>query len=121
MTVGDVRRVFLSAAPKLGLPTSASGRPFHASNRTAILELDPDREIVAVDIKSDIHVLRMQIRTGWVVEVSDFATGQNEPTNGVWITRPAFKPVVKVDGAEFVFVGSLQPIIAHSDEGDLIG
>jgi hypothetical protein len=44
----------------------------------------------------------MQIRTGWVVKAPDFATGQNEPTNGVWITRPAFKPVAKVDRAEFI-------------------
>jgi hypothetical protein len=111
VTVGD-GRVFLSAAPKLGLPPSASGRPFHASNRTAILELDPDREIVAVDIKSDIHVLRMQIRTGRIVEASDFATGQYETTNGVTVARPAFKPIPKVDCAEFVFVGSIDAIVA---------
>lgn len=51
----------------------------------------------------------------------DFATGQDEPTNGIWVTQPAFEPVAKVDCAEFVLVGLLQPVIPHRHEGDLIG
>jgi hypothetical protein len=86
-----------------------------------ILEVDPHCEIVAVYIKSDVDILRMQVRTGGIVKALNFATNQDQPTNGVWITRPSFEPISKVDRAEFVFVGSLQPIIAHRDERDLIG
>jgi hypothetical protein len=42
-------------------------------------------------------------------------------TNGVWISRPAFKPVSKVDHAGFVLIGSLQPTISHRVESDLMG
>jgi hypothetical protein len=72
------------------LPPSASGRSFHASDRTAILELDPDREIVPIDVNGDIDILRVQIRTRWIVKAQNFATSQDQPTSGVWITRPAF-------------------------------
>jgi hypothetical protein len=68
-----------------------------ASNRTAILELDPDGEIVPIDIDSDIHVLQKQIWTGRVVKAPDFATGQDQPPNGLGIAPPAFKPIPKGD------------------------
>jgi hypothetical protein len=58
---------------------------------------------------------------GRIVKAPYFASRQYQPTNGVCIARPAFKPVAKVDRAEFVFVGSFQPIFAHRHEGDLIG
>jgi hypothetical protein len=48
-------------------------------------------------------------------------TGRIMATNGVIFTRPGFKPVAKVDGAEFVLVGWLQPIFAHRKQGGLTG
>lgn len=64
---------------------------------------------------------RVQERTGWFMKTPDFATGQDEAMDGIWIARPAFKPVAKMDRAKFVLVISLQPIVAHRDKGDLIG
>jgi hypothetical protein len=74
---------------------------------SAILEIDSDCEIVAVYIESDVYVLWVQIGTGLIVKAPNFATGQDQSTNSLWITRPAFKPVAKVDRAEFVLIGSL--------------
>ena len=34
----------------------------------------------------------------------DLATGQDEPTNGIGISQPAFEPIPKMDRAEFVLV-----------------
>lgn len=51
----------------------------------------------------------------------DFATSQDEATNGVRITRPAFKPVPKMDRAEFILVSSVDAVVAHRDEANLIG
>jgi hypothetical protein len=96
----------------LGFPPLASGWSLDTSDRSPILELDPDREIVSIDIECDVDILRMQIWTSRIVKAPNLATGQDEATNSVCIVRSAFKSVAKVDGAEFVFVGSLQPIIA---------
>lgn len=90
-------------------------------NWSAILEIDPDGEIEPVDIERDVHVLWVQIRSRRIVETPDFATGQDQPTNGVWISRPSFEPVPKVDCAEFILVRSVDAIVAHRDKGDLIG
>jgi hypothetical protein len=72
-----------------------------------ILKLDRYDEIVPIDIERNVDILGMQIRSGGITKSPDFATGQDQSANGVWITRPAFKPVAEVDGAEFVFLGSL--------------
>jgi len=71
----------------------------HAGNRTAILELDSDREIIAIDIECDIDIFGMQIRTRGIVKPPDFATGQDKATNGLRITRSAFQAVPKVNRA----------------------
>jgi hypothetical protein len=55
------------------------------------------------------------------MEAPNFSTAQDQPTNSIWITRPAFEPISQVDCAEFVFIGSLQSIFAHRDKRDLIG
>ncbi|HWX27091.1 MAG TPA: hypothetical protein VNZ53_06585 [Steroidobacteraceae bacterium] len=55
------------------------------------------------------------------MEAPNFATRQDQPTNGIWIARSAFQPVPKLDRAQFVFVGSFQSVLAHRHEGDLIG
>jgi hypothetical protein len=60
---------------ELGLPPPRSGQSFHPSNRTAILELDPNREIVAIDVERDVDILGVQMRAGRIVEAPDFATG----------------------------------------------
>jgi hypothetical protein len=62
----------------------------------------------------------MHERSGQITETPDFAASQEKPTNGVWITRPAFKPILKVDRAEFVLVGSLRSVFAHCYERNLI-
>jgi hypothetical protein len=96
-----------TALIEIGLPPSASGWPLHTSDRSPILKFDPDREIVAIYVEGDVNIFRVQIRTGRIVKTPDFATGQNQATNGVWITRPSFEPIPKVDCAQFVLVGSL--------------
>jgi hypothetical protein len=55
------------------------------------------------------------------VKAPDFATDQDQATNGVWIARSAFKPISQVNGAQFVLVSSFQPIVAHGHEGNPIG
>ena len=87
----------------------------------SILELDPHRETVAINIEPDVNVLGVQIRTGWIVKAPHFATGQNQPTNGIGITQPPFKPISKVNRAEFVFIGSFQSVLPHRNERYLIG
>jgi hypothetical protein len=81
----------------------------------ALLELDPHGEVVAIDVERYIDILRVQIRTGRIMKAPDFATGQDQATNGVCIARSAFKPISQVDGAQFVFVGSIDAIVAHRD------
>jgi hypothetical protein len=39
---------------------------------------------------SDVDILRVQIRTGRIMEAANFATSQDQPTNGIWISRPTF-------------------------------
>jgi hypothetical protein len=104
-----------------GSSLSATGWPFHASHGSPILELDSQGEIVAVDVQRDVDVLRVQIGTGWITKTRDFSTGQDQATNGVRIARSAFQAVPQVDCAQFVLVGPFDAIVAHRDEGDLIG
>ena len=87
----------------------------------SILELDPHRETVAIHIERDVNVLGVEIRTGWIVKAPHFATGQNQPTNGIGITQPPFKPISKMDRAQFVLVRSLQPVLARGNQRDMIG
>ena len=94
----------------MGLSPYTSGWPFHTRHRSSILEIGPHREIVPIDVERDLNILRMQIRTGRIVKAPDFATGQDQQTNVVRITGPAFQPVPEVNRAEFVFVGSFQSI-----------
>jgi len=101
--------------------SSASGWSLHTRDRSPLLELDSDREIEPVEVERDFDVFWVQIRTGRIVKTRDFATGQDQSTNSLWITRPAFKPVAKVDGAEFILARSVDAIVAQRDEGDLIG
>jgi hypothetical protein len=56
-----------------------------------ILEFDPDREIVAIDVERDVDVLGVQIRTGRIVKAFDFAACKDESPNGVCITRSALR------------------------------
>jgi len=70
-----------------------SGWPFHASDRSPILELDPDREIVPIDVEGDVNVLGVQVRTGRIMEPLDLAARQDQATNGLGICWPAFEPV----------------------------
>jgi hypothetical protein len=111
----------LISSTEIGFPPSASGWPFHASNRTAILEVNPDREVVAIDVERDIDILRVQVWTSRIVKAPNLATGQDEAANSVPIAPSAFEPIPQVDCTEFVFVGSHQPVVAHSDKRDLIG
>lgn len=73
-----------------------------------------------MDIESDVHILGMQIWTGRIVKAPDFATGKDEATNGVCVTRSAFQAVPQVDCAQFVLVGPLDSTVAYRNEGDLI-
>ena len=105
-------------------PRAASYRQagvLDTSDRSPILQLDPHGEIEPVDIERDVHVLGVQIQTGRIVKASDFAPGEDKPTNGVRITRPAFQPIPKMDRAEFILVRSVDAIVAHRDEANLIG
>ena len=105
----------------MGSQPFASGQLFHTCDRSPILKLDPDGEIVAIYIERDVDVIRVRIRAGRIVKALDFAANQDQATNGVWITRPPVEPIPKVDCAYFVFVGSRDAVVAHCDEGDLIG
>ena len=68
-------------------------------DRSPILELDLHGKIVAINIERDVDILRVQIRMGRIVKAPDFATGQDQATNGVRITRPAFEPIPEVNRA----------------------
>jgi DNA-binding protein YbaB len=37
-------------------------------------DFDSNGEIVTVDIEGNVHVLRVQIRTGWIMKAWDLAT-----------------------------------------------
>ena len=73
----------IEVVAQMSPPPLPSGRPFYMRNRLSILELDSDREIVAIDVERDLYILRVQIWTGRIVEAPYFATGQDQPTNGV--------------------------------------
>jgi len=90
-------------------------------DRSPVLELNPDCEIVPIDVERDVDILRGQVGTGRIMEAPDFATGQDKPTNGTWITRSSFQPAPKMDRTEFVFIGSAEAILAHGDKRNLIG
>ena len=94
---------------------SDSGRPLHATNRTAILDLRPDREIVAVDVERDLDILRMQMWPGWIVEPGHLSPGQDQPLYCPPIARSAFETITQMDRADFILVGALQTFLAHSD------
>jgi hypothetical protein len=47
--------------------------PLDTSDRS-ILELDPRREIVAIDVERHLDILRVQVRTGRIMKARDFAT-----------------------------------------------
>ena len=97
----------------------ASGWPFHARHGSTILDIDPYGEIVSVDVEGNVDILRVQIRTGGIVKTPHLAPCQDQSPNSTWITRPAFKPVSKMDRTQFVFVGSCDAIVAHGNGGDL--
>ncbi len=104
----------------MGSPPCTSGSLFHPCDRSPVVELDSDRKIIAIDVEGEVNILGVQVRTGRIMETPDFATGQDQATNGLCVTRSAFEPIPKIDCAEFVFVGSLDAIVAHRDERDLI-
>jgi hypothetical protein len=74
--------------------TAASLRwRLHTSDRSPTLEIDPHGEIISIDIERDIDILRMQIWAGRIMKTPNLATGRDEATNGVRITRPSFEPI----------------------------
>jgi len=90
------------------------------SDRSPFLDIDSHGEIVAIDVERDLDVLRVQIRTGWIMKAADLAACEDEASNGAGIARSAFEPIANVDCAQFVFIGPLDAIIAYGDEGDPI-
>jgi hypothetical protein len=56
-----------------GLTAFSSRWLFHTRNRSPILKVDPDREVVPINIESDVDILRVQIRSGGIMEPCDFA------------------------------------------------
>jgi hypothetical protein len=62
---------------QIGSSLSTLGWSFHASHGSPILELDPDGEIIAIDIERNIDVLRVQVWSGRIMKTSDFATSQD--------------------------------------------
>jgi hypothetical protein len=94
---------------------------FDTSDGSTILELDSDREIVAIDVERDVDILWVQLPTGRIMKAPDFSTCQDEATNVVSITRSTFQTVPEVDCAEFILVSSVDAIVAHRDEANLIG
>ena len=75
----------------------ASGWPFHARHGSTILDIDPYGEIVSVDVEGNVDILRVQIRTGGIVKTPDFATCENQATNGLCIARSAFQAVSEMN------------------------
>jgi hypothetical protein len=57
----------------MGSPLSASGWPFQVRHGSTILDINPHREIIAINIESDVDVLGVRIRAGRIVEALDFA------------------------------------------------
>ena len=76
-----------------GPPPSLSGWPFYTCDRSPILEPESQGEIVAIDVEGDVNVLGVQVRTGRIMEPLDLATRQDQPTNGLAISPPAFESV----------------------------
>jgi hypothetical protein len=72
---------------KPGLLPPPSSWLLDPNDRAAILNLDPDGEIIAVDIERDVGVLVMQMGPSRIVEPGDFPTSQDEPLNGPPIDR----------------------------------
>src|SRR6516165_3735491 len=96
------------------------GWPLDASDRPPIREIDPDGEIIAVDVERDVDILGVQIWTAGIVKALRLAAGQDNPPDRVCITLPAFEPVAQVNRAQLVLVGSLDAIAAHGNKGDLL-
>jgi hypothetical protein len=111
--VGDVRPSVISSTEFW----FADSRVRPCEQPVAHSRTRPCSEIVPIDIESDVHVLRVQIRTGRVVKAPNLATGQDleRPMASGSPSLP-LEPIAKVDGTEFVFVGSLQAIIVHRDK-----
>lgn len=121
MTRGLGAHLIVASGHRDAVATFSSGLPFLTGNRTAILQHDPHGEIVTIDVEGDVDVLGVQIRAGRITKPLDLAASQDEPTNGVCITRLAFQPIPEMNGAEFVLVSSFQSVLAHCDKRDLIG
>jgi uncharacterized protein YuzE len=73
--------------PKLSVVAAPRRWPLHTRNRSPILELDRYGEVVAIDVERDGNILRVTIWTGRIMKAPDFATRQDQATNGVWIVR----------------------------------
>jgi hypothetical protein len=86
-----------------------------------MLQLDPHREIVAINFERNVDILLVQIRVCPIIKVPDSTTGQDKASNRVRIARPASEPISQVDGAQFVLVSSVDAIVAHGRERDHIG
>jgi hypothetical protein len=97
----------------VGISMRATARP--------TLDLDPDREIVPIDIERDLDSLRVQVRAGRIVKARNLATHQDEPPHRLSIVRPAVQPISEMDSADLVPIGALAGVVAHRDERDLIG
>jgi hypothetical protein len=72
---------------------SASGCTFDTRDRSTILQFDPHSKIVPINVERDGNILRVKMSTGWIMKAPDFATRQDQATNGVWIARSAIKPI----------------------------
>ena len=48
--------------------------PLHPPNRTPILNLHPNRKIIAVDVERNLHILMVQVRSTGIVKARYFAT-----------------------------------------------
>jgi len=55
-----------------------------------------NREIVAIDIECDVHVLRVQVGSGRIMEAPDLAVWEDQATDGVCIARSTFQTVPKM-------------------------
>ena len=84
----------------------------HTSDGSLIVDIDPDRKVIAIDIERYLHVLWMQIRTGRIMKASDFAAGQDDTTNSVSVAEPTIEAVPKVQRTQFVLISAVEAIIA---------
>jgi hypothetical protein len=108
----------------MGSPPCVSGwlfrtrneSPFHTRNGSPFLEIDPDREIVAIDVESDVNVLWVQAWTGGIAETPDFATriSRGRASGSPGLPSSRFLRWI----SQVVFIGSLQPTMPHRVEGD---